>query len=822
MRLYLIEWKRLLANKLLILLVVLFLFGNCMFYYYSQSKEHAFIIENKTVILQMEAEYRKLDYERAQSQLSNQLEQLLQYRTILMAWQFSELEHLQQDASRILELSPNLASHLRESIYLENSTVLNEEVLLIETLLDQYNAHKRYFSYLSEIIVNAETLNKVSIFQDSLSFSNRNIDQTVKDYDHLYTISLDTGIEHGITSSTQYRLTDLLIIVLLLFAATLLFQYEKDKGLYKLLRITKHGRATYIITKLLVLLSFAIITTLVFYASIIYMAQWIFGFGNLDRYIQSMSSFLTSNLLLTIKQYFGLFILLKVFIILFVSFIISLFFVYFTSISKIFMALVIFFGGSFLLYTYIPPLSHLNVFRFINVFEFLDTYRLLVNYYNLNLFQYPQNRLLITYIVLIASLILLPIMITYCYANSYFNPKPSIFKKYWQFLIVKLSSWTSTITLLSHETHKVFIQNKGFVWIILSLLFSYNYLQMDEVRFNQEDAFYNQYLQTYTGVLTEDKEEQLQADYNKFNNLPLQYAQLQEAYLNKEIPLEQYNIELAKLDVFSMKKKAFTRVYVQYEHLQKLQLEKGITGSFINEVSSKKLFESRTRDQLNGMIYCFLLLLAIASIFTYEYKNNVVPIVRSTKRGRVSLFAAKYYIATLYVLMLHIILYSPQYINVLKWYPTIDWLGAIQSIVAFEHIQLQISLDSFVIMTHIFQLIGSVLMAWGILSISILVRRHYFTILAATLLIIMPMLIELLGFTYIRQYSLNVIFNLYHNFSMEGSTVYYLTYITVLIILVAVVTFVAWLMFSYSSYLWRRKQHAIIDEQSNQIVSSEK
>lgn len=145
-----------------------------------------------------------------------------------------------------------------------------------------------------------------------------------------------------------------------------------------------------------------------------------------------------------------------------------------------------------------------------------------------------------------------------------------------------------------------------------------------------------------SGPLNEEKIRYIQQERTRFDAIPEMSRENWRAYDSGEISIAEYNEREAEIKLLMLKQKAFNRVYEQYDHLVNLKHDKGIEGSFVNEISSDFLFNNKNRDLTNGLVFTVLLIAALSPLFPVEYKNGMIAVARAARHGRMKWFAAKH------------------------------------------------------------------------------------------------------------------------------------------------------------------------------------
>lgn len=108
-----------------------------------------------------------------------------------------------------------------QEIYTVNSaTVISKMQKQLEYIIG-------FSQYIGKIEEQAKSISGISIFNDNASFTKRNIDKTVKDFQKIKNLSLEIGNDEVLLSITKYKITQYLVLIFYLFY--LLDSYMKEK-----------------------------------------------------------------------------------------------------------------------------------------------------------------------------------------------------------------------------------------------------------------------------------------------------------------------------------------------------------------------------------------------------------------------------------------------------------------------------------------------------------------------------------------------------------------------------------------------------------------
>ena len=173
----------------------------------------------------------------------------------------------------------------------ENKTVdkaLYRELNLLGYYLDQYDAFDQYVSFTENLKTRAEQMKLSPLWGDANSFSYRNIQKTAADYEKLDE-QLQVGINEGVMFLGNAFWTDWLLLLFAIYIGFMLFKWEHENNALNLVSSCVRGRGMLGIAKVVTALSLEIGAFMFLYGSNYAIAARLYGFGGLDRAIQSVS-----------------------------------------------------------------------------------------------------------------------------------------------------------------------------------------------------------------------------------------------------------------------------------------------------------------------------------------------------------------------------------------------------------------------------------------------------------------------------------------------------------------------------------------------------
>lgn len=417
--------------------------------------------------------------------------------------------------------------------------------------------------------------------------------------------------------------------------------------------------------------------------------------------------------------------------------------------------------------------------KYNNIFSYLDTYHLLATYVNLNVFGYPITRITTSLITIIILFILFLMAYLMCFVKKIilisFKLNIGMFQK-------KVQAQNGSTNIFTHELFKNLFYNKSLLFLILSIVIGFNFLNVHELLYSFDDQVYQSYANSLSGGITEDKKVFIEQQQKKFNHLSDEIQLLSKQLQNGEIDSDTYDIKTLQITDFSKKITGFQYAKGQYEYLLKLQNERNIDGHFISKIRSNFLFSQPSRDILMGLIYTLLLIICIGNLFCCEYSNNMINVIRNTKNGRSKLFFYKSIVAYLTSFILVLILYTPIYITLIVRYRMNDWSAPIQSIQQYFNFNIQLSVIQFIIVVLILQLISAFFMTTTIILLSQILKKQSLTILFGIIILAVPFIFSFVSTNIVQKNTPVAGFNLFQLFTQQNSVGFAAIYLIVIIL----------------------------------------
>lgn len=630
-------------------------------------------------------------------------------------------------------------------------------------LLKQYEYIEQYDTYLDTVQEQAERMRKFSIFSDKNSFSYRNIIRTSEDFKQREGTVVEVGMDWGIHVMNSYFVGDLAVLILIFLVINLLFWQEKEKGLYPMIRCTKNGRGKLIIRKLVVLGIVTSLLSLFIYIPIVIICEKMFGFGNINRSIQSLSDFRECILSLTVKEYIFLWIGLKILAMLCFAYCIACICIWASGIGQVFVVTGLAGGIGYVCFHSISALSTWNFFKYMNPTAFLDTDHVIGTYQNISVFGYPINRIELT-VGFFGLLILIGIIGTvfgFVRRNAVLHAASS--SKIME-CIRKQLNYYRTIYLTKQEWIRFLVQRKGILLLVGVVWIATASIQEKESFYETKIMNYRMLVKTFQGSLTDELQNKIEEKIEAIQN-------------GEESLLER------GVDMFDN----------QYQTVLEMQNNSGIIGEMIDQTSWEYVFFSPSRDYQQAAIWVGIVLFIVVSVFGSDYQKNEICLLQTTKKGRSHLSRVRMGICLILAGAIGVLLRGIIAWNTVNFHPIGDCMVPSWCIPRFDLLG-NLPIWIILVLGEGIKLLGIMvivlLMAWIMMKI----KKQTIVMIIGLLIFEMPIFIEIGGISSLRFFTLANAFYPYG--LLEENPTLFVIYFTVLLVIGIV----------FLVKIWRREQ----------------
>lgn len=605
---------------------------------------------------------------------------------------------------------------------------------------------EEYANFLTDVQKDADSLSGISIFADveKESYEQKSIRQTADQYQKLSRLSVLPGQSKGILTATNAVSTDCILLLLLLLFVVLLVVNEKQKGLFPLIRSTPKGRQKTMAAKSVVFLCTSGLLTLLFWGSNLVYCALTMGLDRFFRPVQSIAFFIGGPYSISVAGYLLLFFLTKWVAYLIFGGSVLLISVVFDKVSAVGFVTAVVFGIEAIFYFGIAPLSPYRLLRILNVFNLMQTGRFYSTYSTVNIFGNPVSEVLLTWTVLASVGILLFLFAVLIYA----------WKK-------KVSSGTSLLqqirkrfpklrlrpsaSLWRQETYKLLVVNKGILLALVFVCLIFPKITQHSDYLPPDELYYKSYMERLSGELTEEKEDYLQAEQQKFAEAQEEIVRIEQLYQDKKITeIQRVQLEQPYQSILNTQN-AFSRVLQYYDHM-KLQKD----GTFLYDTGYLRLFQGNHAIYLALLIFCAL---CFSNLFSMELQNGAVKLIRTLPKGRSNTIRCKVVLSLFLCIGMTCAAYGMELFSIHEVYGLNQWSAPVSSIPLFSSLPSWMSLWEYVTITLALKLIAVISSTFIVLLVSSKSKNGLIAMLLSLFLLTAPVALSFMGLGYMQYLS---------------------------------------------------------------------
>lgn len=572
---------------------------------------------------------------------------------------------------------------------------------------------KEYLELYPDYVLNMPDRAKASaklLASGKSKFSERNISKTTRDFEGMEMLPLLPDRELGIQNAYRFVVSDLLALVFMLMVCVALFSKEYERKLYPLI-LAVPSRKKIALHKLIVLIISAILVSILIYGVDLFLSDRIFGFGDLNRPIQSLSEFRSCNLWISCREYLLLGYLIKLGGLIAFGILIFSLFVLLKKGVLVFLVLACFMAVSFGFYSKIPVTSNLNALHFINPFYLTDSFSIISHYQNINLFGYPCTMTKVSWVIFLFIAVLGCGIIIFRYANGSVSrdaKKIPFLSKIMTWCGKKLDRLNYHGNLFVFEAKKILIGSKG-LWILFALVFLMFYNYQTAFRLMSLEAYaYKNYIERIGGRITDKTLEFIDEEYE---------------FLERQDPATVRG-QLWALPQIEMQ--VNTALYNEQEY--------GIEPYLIDETGFVKLFADKQSDIQDSLFVIVTAVLCCGTVFARENTFETKKLLRICENGKRLMYDK--IVISLFISVLTVVFVNVgRYAVIDKNYLLSEWSAPVQSVLALSGIRYPISLGQYLLLIWVLRLLGGIQLGFIIAAVSSLCRNET-TALAASMVVL--------------------------------------------------------------------------------------
>lgn len=639
-------------------------------------------------------------------------------------WYFGddEMEYpfeTEEEALAYIADVPGLAQAVREH---DNDGVYRTYLAHYEALdeLQRQISHlDGYSEYLAEIQSRAEIQSQVSIFNQSGSFSSNNLAQTAKDFETILDVEVEFGSSQGIERWLDFELGDYFHLIAII-AVVLSFLEERRRGLWPAIRTTWGGRGRLGLTRAAILLVGSAAATLLYSVLPFLLSMALHGgWGNLTRSLQSVESFGTCPLRISILEWLVQFFAVKILAGTLIGLLLWCVLGSIANPQFSISVLGVTLAAEYALYTFLPIQSALNGLKYFNIFAYVHTATLYTQYLNVDLFGFAVGirQLALWGIAVFGILFAAWALLT----QSRRRPEGNrdVLSRVSTPVNRALDMIRTRLTIGGWEGYKTLVFQYG-VFLLALVYLTSGQLTFFYAASEPIDPWYSDYINDMEGPVDSSTD----------------------SYLARARSSAERSGDASQL------LSALDRVEDRVEVLRSRAEQEEYAPWIVNDFSYDIVYgpQSASKQRFNGAVAVLLTALLVAPLWAFERQAGVAVMLRSTPRGRGRLLRRKAAMAALLVGFVWGCVYMRELWTFLDWLPNPDTLAAsVQNIDALSAFPVTVTLGQYLALLYAVRLLMLIGVAESALTIGLFCPNMRTAYLASAAVLGFPALLAALG-----------------------------------------------------------------------------
>ena len=566
-------------------------------------------------------------------------------------------------------------------------------------IVSRLTYQESYPQFRESIQQKADELEDLALFSDISGYSSRNIIQTAEAYKKLGDLTLEYDYSAAIYMGTNTVMVDMMILFLVILIGWQIFCRERENGIYPILQTAKRGGVAFISAKLAAYFLMLAILSFLLYAAQFLFAFSLYGIGNLDVALQSLSEYRNCVLPVSIGTYIWLFLEIKVTACLVFGSLIVFFMItwkrFVPAVCSYFWVMLI----EYVLYTTVNSLSKWNWFRYVNLFSILDASQPFTVYWNLNLFSYPIWAEFAKMVLCIATILLCTVLSILIYCHEREGKRVYGIASGRRIAVCSLSG--KHVSIFAHEGYKFYVLGGMGVFLIVAAVVSMRMAEgIPSHTGTTEIQAYRYYIEQLQGTYTEETRVWLEQETQIMQMTDQEAFEIQEQFQNREISSETYTDWMEKRQqLIEMRSRGFYKILAQ-EQVIKNAKENGFENAgFVDQYKLSYLFKDENNQMFLACVLLSALILGVSGLFGIEERNGMMVLLQSTKKGRQPLQRRKLLQTILCATVLYVILYVPYYAAIWRDLSEVDASLVLNGVSGYQKLPVPLSIrQAFVVM----------------------------------------------------------------------------------------------------------------------------
>lgn len=525
-----------------------------------------------------------------------------------------------------------------------------------------------YQEYRAGILRDAERMQGFSVFANN-RFASENVERTAEHFRALPRIEVAPGPSLGVEKFFS-RTTAVFSMLFLFFTSYVLFIWEREKGLCDLLSVTKRGKVPLCMGKLA---AHAVVTA--FHAACLYAVNFLvlgyqYGFGDMQRSIQSVPAYRSCGYTLTVGSFLAAGTVTAILLILALAFVVDLVCILCGDLIHSAVIVGLLAGVSVLADTGLALNSSMGWIKYISPAFCLDVGEVLGKYVNMDFFgravYYPA-------VIAVGYAALAAAAFSLCCLTFGRNAEPGRGGRLWLQRLRGQAGRTGRRqggngrSVFRFEWKKICRDSHVFFLLAVFLLLSLMASWKERLIFEDEDEYYYYtYMEQVAGERTEKTDAFLDQTSQEFDAVLKERDSLAARGGDTEGALEELGHRLRPWN-------GFQRLLRRDRYLRRNGWDVFVYDTGLKELVS---LPGNGENKLLFMLSLLLLTLLLSPVFAADREKGMGDLLQLTARSDKRI-RSKVWIAMLLTATSFLVIYVPQCVTYLRFYGTAGFLAPV-------------------------------------------------------------------------------------------------------------------------------------------------
>lgn len=476
----------------------------------------------------------------------------------------------------------------------------------------------------------------------------RSIENQADQYEILKTKNLDLKFEdkRALELLVDSKYLDILLMAFIFIIGYMVFNFDRENYCIGLIASIEDGSKNRAKSKLILFGIITIISAALLYTLLIINVKTLFGFGSLNRSIQSIMIFRDASLSLSIRDYILVFIGQKILGTLFYSSILALIFSIFKDMRFQVLGGMLFVLINYLSYRFIDQYTVFSSVKYLSLFAHYNVFDLYGKYSDVYLYVGFAKRYVYSVITCL-SVFIIGNLASYKVLRRELPLRKSSNR------ILKLS--INPKSLFSFESYRICIESMGLIGALLLIVIALNTIPKErQETYDFVRMTYRSFVYEFEGKVDNGKIEALDDKKEYFASIDSQIQKINEDFDEGKINYRKRDRMIEDLEREQSKEIGFSKLYNQVK--ESLSCAGASDNLYVmDEEIGNYHFIHNNYTLIASVLFYLLLIIVISETYIKDESLNISRLIKSTKRGHgdviVKRMANSYILAIIYYIL---------------------------------------------------------------------------------------------------------------------------------------------------------------------------